>query len=891
MARALAKVNAWRQALAGMASGELQVGSRTPLRNVAAWLTPNVLHGGFASGQLMAGGRAQAHETHWLAQLAAGQPLGSTPTDCARMATLAAQPVDRSTLPQKLDRTPLNDWFLTEAGLQQLMQWLDDGRWRIAVPEEGALLVVAWLLRQGHDTSAARLLDTLSPYWHRVRFYPQPAATPMPALDRVSLRSAQDVMAQLNQLQTPPAVLAQHQAIHVWRPLLDELVLLWLQAVPGALHGPDAAAAHGESGRGADGAVTDALPRLRAGTREAEGGLPLAEPDADWRQQAAAWRLRAREAEAQHTRSRAHRKPGSHVAQLWAMLDQVLQGQALSEAQRRRLRFVLACQVSAHGVPGDARHHTWRAAQRAQTDTVWRAHWAYALAARVQAQGPYALGDGLPDLDTALQAATAQEAQQHAHLPEGTVVWPSLRRKLRRAHLATVPQLVQAGIVPSSEVLASVLPGTTGAQLARTMPDAASARLLGALWRAFRGRRSVLLLNHESQVRFHELPWVLRLQQHACVPATAAGTEGDSAHRWDMAGLARSQALAQLDAAARLALTQFPQSAFPNPLLWELRALAEQGGWQPPWVEDIAADIFMGSFGPKFGQAVHDALPWLQGSLYAQHFQLDLEALRLAMAPAVACHAAFQRYAETPAGSPGNPAAKREQQALLQRYHAAPDLLVAHLRARTGWSADARGVGANGAVIEQMGLVSTANFAPLAQRFGWGVAGAGLRDATAQARELQGWAQAARTGFERLCAGLDLGVREAGAMLDKPPTQIQATNPADAHAAATEAQAADRLLAERVRRAATSWRQVVLLLSLLPAEQQRANLLGMQRHLAACDTPASRGVTRALAPQLADLMACVQGQARDAGRPPFHGWTQPGQRGVLFTLRQGLKAG
>ena len=31
--RALAKVHAWRQALAGMASGELQVGSRTPLRN------------------------------------------------------------------------------------------------------------------------------------------------------------------------------------------------------------------------------------------------------------------------------------------------------------------------------------------------------------------------------------------------------------------------------------------------------------------------------------------------------------------------------------------------------------------------------------------------------------------------------------------------------------------------------------------------------------------------------------------------------------------------------------------------------------------------------------------------------------------------------------------
>ena len=389
VARALAKVAAWRQALAGTASGDIQVGSRQALRDVPIWVTPGVLHGGFASGSLMAGGAVLPHERHWLAQFAAGQQPGVTTEDCAHIALQPTADERRTSLPKKVDRAPLNDWFLTEAGMAQLLQWLDDGRWRITVAEEGALLCVAWLLREGYDTSAARLLDTLSPYWHQLRFYPIPAATPMPVPDHVSLRSAQDVANQLNALPTSFAVLAQHEAIQVWRPLLDELVLLWLRAVPQALSPEGVAWPDGalhESAR-------QAVPRLRAGTREAEGRLPVAQPDAAWQALAATWRARALKAQAQRRRSRAHRKPGSHFGQLWAMLDQVLQGHALSDAQRQQMRFVLACQISKHGVPGDAQHQAWRAAQIAQTDTVWHGKWGEVLARRLLAQGPFGPGD------------------------------------------------------------------------------------------------------------------------------------------------------------------------------------------------------------------------------------------------------------------------------------------------------------------------------------------------------------------------------------------------------------------------------------------------------------------------------------------------------------------
>ena len=869
VARALAKVAAWRQALAGMASGDIQVGSRQALRDVPAWVTPGVLHGGFASGSLMAGGAVLPHESHWLAQLAAGQQPGATAGDCAHIALQPTADERRASLAGEVDRAPLNDWFLTEAGMAQLLHWLDDGRWRITVAEEGALLCVAWLLREGYDTSAARLLDTLSPYWNQLRFYPIPAATPMPAPDHVSLRSAQDVANQLKVLPTSFAVLAQHEAIHVWRPLQDELVLLWLRAVPQALS-PEGVA-------WPDGALhettSQAVPRLRAGTRVAEGGLPVAQPDAAWQTLATAWHQRMRKAQAQHQRSRAHCRPGSHFGQLWVMLHQVLLGHALSDVQRQQLRFVLACQISKHGVPGDAQHQAWRAAQIAQTDTVWHGMWGQALARRLLAQGPFGPGDGVADLSAVLHAATPEEAAQGPHVPVGTPVWRNLRRKIRRAQQASVPALVAAGVVPSSEVLAQVLPASTAAQYARSMPDAASGQLLGALWRAFRRRRSLLLLNHESQLKFHELPWVLRLLQHAAQSKRPMRADVDEAaqaakpRQLDMAELARGQALQQLDAAARLALTQFPQSAFPNPLLWEFRALAEQAGWAVPWVEELAADIFMGSFTPKFGQAIDQALPWLAGSLYAQHFRLDLPVLRELVAPAVAFGNAAHEQSQ--AGVVVSKTAKRELDALFKRWLAQTGLLD-HLRGRAGLAASDVGVGANGALIEQLCIVSTANFAPLGLRFGWSDEAAA--QASTQAPET--WRIAAQQAFASLCAQLVLALRESAAA---QAAQAALAVPATGHAF-------DRLLAERVRRAAVTWRQTVLLLSLLPVASQAAALADMQRHLAG-QAAMAPGVARALAPQLSDLQACVSGAPREASLPPFHGWARPGQAGVLAALQ------
>lgn len=746
LARALDRIHAWRSAIAGMVSGAIEVGKRAPVRDLPAWCTLEVLHGGFASGKALAGGPAQAHERWWLQQLADGQPLGATAADCAQIARLGEQAEDAapSPTPQPVSRTALNDWFLGEAGIAQLLRWLDDGCWRISVPEEGALLSVAWLLQNGHEAEATDILDAIRPHWDKLRFYPIPAATPMPALGGVSVLSAQALLEYLNGLQTPVQLQAQHEAIHVWRPLFDALVTLWLQAVPQALNTQE-------------GEATAHTPRLRPGTREAEGGLPVSMPDAAWCERARAWLARCKEVCASHAHGGAHRKPGSPFMQMVRHLEAVLAGHALSEGDARQLRFLLACQVSAHGVPGSAQHRAWRERQLAQTHIAWRSHWAAALARRVRAQGPFGPGDGVAEPDALQHPVTPQEAAEHAHLPAGSPLFPGMQTQLLRTRHASVPALVDGGMVPSSEVLAKLLPATTAEQWGQTMPDACGARLLGALWSAFRQRRSLLLLNMAGQVRFHQLPWVARLLAHRRGAAAGDGPGDDSGDGSanTLAALQRDSALAQLDAMARLVLSQFPQTPFPNPLLWEFAALAEQGGWVQAWAEEIAADIFMGSFGHKHGQAVATALPWLEGRgrLYAQHYRIDTAALAHAVAAATRAWAVWADYVAAPEGAPGKRRLEQIAKKAVDAFYKKPDALTAHLYRRLGLTAygdeprSMRSIEINGAVIEQFQVVGTANFAPLALRFGWGEAG---DDARATKRRLHRHAQpsghAARTG-------------------------------------------------------------------------------------------------------------------------------------------------
>src|SRR5689334_18383693 len=113
----------FERVLRGMADGSLAVGSRTPVAGTPAWVTLEVAHGGFATGAFLAGGAFQPHET-------------------ALAARLGARPGDRG---------PLNAYFLSSEGQGELREMLASGRYRVQLPEEGALLTLTWLLARDRN--------------------------------------------------------------------------------------------------------------------------------------------------------------------------------------------------------------------------------------------------------------------------------------------------------------------------------------------------------------------------------------------------------------------------------------------------------------------------------------------------------------------------------------------------------------------------------------------------------------------------------------------------------------------------------------------------------------------------------------------------------------------
>src|SRR5206468_6022627 len=133
------------------------------------------------------------------------------------------------------------------------------------------------------------------------------------------------------------------------------------------------------------------------------------------------------------------------------------------------------------------------------------------------------------------------------------------------------------------EVLARLVPQLAAQVRAAGLADVDLRRLHGAIYQAFRRRRSLLLLNLQSQVKLEELPWVRALD----------------AHRRDDLG-ARDQARQVLEQVVRLAVTAFPQQILPNKLLQEVRVLADSAGLHLPIVDEVAADIFMGDFSEQY---------------------------------------------------------------------------------------------------------------------------------------------------------------------------------------------------------------------------------------------------------------------------------------------------
>jgi hypothetical protein len=229
-------------------------------------------------------------------------------------------------------------------------------------------------------------------------------------------------------------------------------------------------------------------------------------------------------------------------------------------------------------------------------------------------------------------------------------------------------------------VLAAVLPQVTSQLYAANLDDPDLAALYAQTYAAFRRRRSLLLLNLEHQVRIDELPWV------AALAPLRTRREG--------AATAARQALRQV---TLLALTAFPSAILPNPLISEMGALTKQADLPLPLVEEVAADIFMGTFTTKWRQAAAVASDLLTGTLYARYYDLPDAAV----------------WAPAPKGR-----LTRWGQATAEDFARACEARAAEAgQAEAGGSRAAR----NGTILEQSQILTTHNLAVL-------VSGLGLTD-------------------------------------------------------------------------------------------------------------------------------------------------------------------
>ncbi|MGW4277318.1 hypothetical protein ACWEGQ_34395, partial [Streptomyces seoulensis] len=454
-----------------------------------------------------------------------------------------------------------------------------------------------------------------------------------------------------------PAVEAQREALAVWQPFGDELLVHWLRTAR-------------------DGRV------LELG------------PDEDWLARGEALLGRYRLLAAEHTRCTKHRDPKENLGILRGALEETVAGRPLDARRLGLLRHAVASMVRRRGLPGSAAHTALRRRQSAQA--ALPSHHALAqLVLRRLAVLPQETGVGEVG---PLLAAVSEEESRASGLPAGAAVPGTIGQVVESALSAPLGTLVERGVVPSAEVLAELVPQLVAATTAQAYGEETLRALMTANYRAFRDRRSLLLLNLERQVRVEELPWVRAVSGQRSAAAGEPDDEG---------------ALAVLRQLGELAVRAFPGTILPNPLVREFGVLERQGDLGAPFVEELAADIFMGTFSPKFLKAARIAGELLRGSLYERYYGVD--------------YAAIRNLAIVEGGT-----------ALTRAHGARTSPGFARLCAeRAGTRPRSWSVAANGTVIEQAQILTTHNLATLVHRVG--------------VAPRPGWADLARRCFVTVC--------------------------------------------------------------------------------------------------------------------------------------------
>ncbi len=540
------RVQKWQSVINNMQEGVFQIGSRTPIRNAPSWVTLEVVTGGFVTGKFLAGGELAPDEVALCAK------LQITPDEAARRY--------------------INAYYLSDEGLALLNQYRQQNTYRLPTVEHGALLVIAWLLEIHEYRAAQALIQTITPWFDRLRFYPIVTDKPRTLPDeQITARSVKQVTASIARYQQDTKILQQRETIQVWLPLYDAIVRLFLTIVP--------------------------AETLQAESEAPSGLMMAAKPDFAVQAAQLLEDLNAAE-ETYHLRSRLHHPNGTFfkLRQMLASLSS--QNYQFTAQHLATITPLLQRFIAKYGEPGSEKHQQLRARQAKQVAGPLYKTIQTTLLTNLK---PYYEEEGL----SAEEIKTL--AQKTATEVNVETVPLFFTDKLVSTQWNTLEQHLKTQTIRSAEALAQQLPSLSGLIITKGIDDSNLQFLQWSLYTAFRKQRSLLLLFYQQQRQIGEIPWYSALSENV--------THNSS----------RSQSASKVlfEQIATLVLSTFPDRILPNPLIKELRALAKQADITLPFVEELAGDIFMGGFSNKYLQAAQISAEALQSSLYARYYEID----------------------------------------------------------------------------------------------------------------------------------------------------------------------------------------------------------------------------------------------------------------------------
>lgn len=570
--RARSKIEQLLQTIQGTINGTLKPGSRAPIADTPVWLTPVVMTGGFITGQLAAGGPLSHYEIELASQLGLSV-TSNLPDDLANI------------------RSALNQIWFTEPYSCHLETMLLNGKYRVNTPEEGVMLILMALHRSGHDDEAEQLIETISPYLGRVRFFPESAEQPLPLNTDEAMRSVADVLTQLDNRFGPAPEHKSNNRLRLdqnalvfdqWLPLKDRLVAL------------------------IQGTVKGDLPYYNT-EGELCGGMPLARVTTEWFEKASQYLADRKQITEQHPELmyRTTRKRGSErilQRSLEILLAYPPEHRCPSDMEgfqkiQFTLRKTLADIHRKQGLPDTERYQ-----QALNQRQGWLEHY------QKRYHTGHSLIHQLQPLKDCVQVKPQDLNMDTAGLPK------PIKKLLAAIQSKPVIELLERGDITSAEVLASKYLNIAAIVKSDSILDPSLAALFAQVTQAFFKRRSVLLLNLQHQVRMDELPWVKHLQ---------AITPFEQDKRVKNAEKLLTDMVTQV-------FTYFPQTILPNRFIKSLGQMIEELpelSLEPPLTEELAADIFMHRFSDKFLMAAKQAASLMQGTLYETYYGLDYRSI------------------------------------------------------------------------------------------------------------------------------------------------------------------------------------------------------------------------------------------------------------------------